>query len=99
MRVVIDPLQVGTTRLTVDVTDEAGDALDVPEVTASLSLAERELGPVRVELARTAPGRYAADAVTIPFAGTWQVRVTVRTTDFDQTTLVTDLTISPKGTP
>jgi copper transport protein len=94
VRVVIDPPLVGAARITLEVRDPAGNALAVPEVRASMTLKDRGVGPLPIALENSAPGRYLADAVTIPLAGTWQVRVTVRTTDFDQTDVLTDVTVS-----
>lgn len=46
-----------------------------------------------VPFQRTAPGRYIARDVQIPASGTWQLAVTVRTSDIDQTTVTTPINI------
>jgi copper transport protein len=90
----VEPLRVGNTQFTIEIRDAAGNALDVPEVTAAISMAERDLGPFAIALERGGPGLYTAGDVAIPFPGTWRLRITVRTTDIDQTILVTDMTVS-----
>ena len=53
----------------------------------------RQLGPFPVALQHTAPGEYIAQAVQLPYSGTWQLRVTVRTSDIDETTVATPIDI------
>ena len=63
------------------------------ELTATLTLAVQQLGPLPVPLQRTAPGHHVARGVQIPAHGTWQLAVTVRTSDIDQTTVTTPIDI------
>jgi copper transport protein len=53
----------------------------------------QQLGPLPIPLQRTAPGHYVAREVQIPRKGTWQLAVTVRTSDIDQTTVTTPIDI------
>lgn len=44
-------------------------------------------------LAHTAPGEYVAQAVQLPYHGMWQLKVTVRSSDIDETTVATTIDI------
>jgi copper transport protein len=90
----LEPARVGPATLTLIVQDGAGRLWDVPEVSADLLLPERNLGPVPAPLAKLGPGRYATDGLTVPAAGRWRLRITVRTSDFDETTVATDMLVS-----
>jgi copper transport protein len=89
----VDPAATGPNTITIIVQDPAGKPHDVPEVAAALTLAARDLGPLPVLLHRTAPGGHIARAVQIPSAGTWQLAVTVRTSDIDETTVATPIDV------
>jgi copper transport protein len=56
-------------------------------------LPDRDLGPLPVVLRREGPGRYAG-LVRLTLPGSWQLAVTVRTSDIDQTTVRIPLDIS-----
>jgi copper transport protein len=87
VRVLVDPAWVGQNRVVVEVVDGGGAPLDVPEVRASFVLSEGEIGPLPVELEQVEPGVFSAPTTPLPFAGAWQLNVTVRTTEFDSTTV------------
>ncbi len=53
----------------------------------SFTLDEREIGPLAVALDKDAPGRWTARSARLPLPGDWRIRVTVRTSDIDQTTI------------
>ncbi|GAA3736936.1 copper resistance CopC/CopD family protein [Streptomyces tremellae] len=67
--------------------------LDVPQVKASLTLKSRGIGPLPIAPERFAPGHWAAEHVQIPMPGTWQLALTVRTSDIDETTVYKNITI------
>jgi copper transport protein len=89
----IDPATTGPDTISVTVEDSTGNPHDVVELTATLTLAAQQLGPLPVPLQHNAPGRYVAREVQIPRKGTWQLAVTVRTSDIDQTTVTTPVDI------
>ena len=88
----VDPAATGPDTISVTVEDPTGPR-DVAELTATLTLAVQQLGPLPIPLQRTAPGRYVAREVQIPRKGTWQLAVTVRTSDIDQTTVTAPIDI------
>jgi copper transport protein len=89
----VDPAAIGPDTISVAVEDPTGNSRDVAELTATLTLAAQQLGPLPIPLQRTAPGRYVAREVQLPRKGTWQLAVTVRTSDIDQTTVTTPIDI------
>jgi copper transport protein len=57
-------------------------------VTATASLPAKQLGPIPLKLQATGPASYTASGVLLPSAGTWQLQITVQTSEFDSTTAV-----------
>ena len=89
---VVFPATVGANEIHLSVLDPVGALMTVPEVTATLSLPDRALGPLPVHLQQLAPGHYSG-AMTIPMAGRWQLAVAVRTSEVDQDTVRTPLDV------
>lgn len=80
-RIEVDPLAVGPTTVTITTTDAAGDPAEgYEQPRLSLSTTDVDLG--EVVLRNLGPGIYAGDVV-LPTSGEWQVRVSLRTTEFD----------------
>jgi copper transport protein len=84
IEVTVDPAAVGAADIDITVTDHAGEPLEPEEVTASLTLPGRDIGPLDVPLEPVGRGRYVAEATEIPFSGTWELEVVARTSDIDQ---------------
>lgn len=84
--VMIEPALPGDNALHVFTTDLADRPVDVPEVTLSLTLKSKGIGPLRIPLERLSTGHWSAKTVQLPMAGTWQLSLTVRTSDIDQVT-------------
>lgn len=63
-------------------------------VTATASLPSKELGPIPIPLKATGSLEYTASGVLLPVAGSWQVTLTVQTSEFDSTTAVATLKVS-----
>lgn len=93
VNVALQPARVGQDQLTVDVLDKNGTPESVPEVDAALALPTQQLGPIPLKLQSAGPGHYTAPGAVLPMAGTWQVLITVRTTDIDQTTVVLNINV------
>jgi copper transport protein len=87
----VDPAATGPNTVRVTVEDSHGAPHDVPELRSALTV--RQLGPFPVALQHIAPGEYVAQAVQLPYSGTWELRVTVRTSDIDETTVATPIDI------
>ncbi|MCW2739494.1 CopD family protein, partial [Nocardioides sp.] len=79
--VTLDPLGVGPSTVTITMTDDAGEPAEGYEAPRlSLSTTDVDLGEVAVS--SLGPGTYAGDVV-LPTTGEWEVRVSLRTTEFD----------------
>ncbi|MFG2362907.1 copper resistance CopC/CopD family protein [Streptomyces mirabilis] len=85
--VTLDPARVGGNEMHVFVERPNGKAFDVPEVKVAFTLAAKKIGPLPVTPDRIATGHWSAIGVQIPMAGDWEIAVTVRTSDIDQTTV------------
>ncbi|MGH9227287.1 MAG: FixH family protein [Acidimicrobiales bacterium] len=94
IEVTVDPAAVGATDIAITVTDHVGGPLQPEEVTASLTLPERDVGPLDLTLQPTGPGRYVAQGAQIPFSGTWQLEVVARTTDIDQDRVIVEVPVA-----
>jgi copper transport protein len=80
------PARTGPTSLDITVHGPTGAPLDLAELVIELSQPERHFGPLRISLRREGPGQYHGSG-QIPFAGTWQLAASVRTSDIDQVTV------------
>jgi copper transport protein len=80
----VTPARAGANDIRLQVTDHGGTPLVPEEVTGSLQLPDKQLGPIDLTLTDAGNGRYRADGTDIPFAGNWDLDVTVRTSDIDQ---------------
>jgi copper transport protein len=87
----IEPAAAGPNTVRVTVEDADGAPHDVAELRSTLTV--RQLGPFSVALQHTGPGEYVAQAVQLPYSGTWQLRVTVRTSDIDETTVANPINV------
>ncbi|MFJ2262277.1 copper resistance CopC/CopD family protein [Streptomyces sp. NPDC087844] len=86
-RVELDPARVGGNDMHVYVERPNGKAFDIPEVKVAFTLKAKDIGPLPVVPDRIATGHWTASGVQIPMAGSWQIEVTVRTSDIDQVTV------------
>ncbi|MFG2868119.1 copper resistance CopC/CopD family protein [Streptomyces sp. NPDC048338] len=87
VRLTLDPGRTGANDLHIFVERPNGRLLDVPEIKVAFTLKEKNIGPLPVLPDRIQTGHWSATGVQIPMAGTWQIQVTVRTSDIDQTTI------------
>ncbi|MFE7775626.1 copper resistance protein CopC [Streptomyces sp. NPDC057445] len=87
VRLNIDPGRSGANELRLRVNRPNGRPLDVPEVKVAFTLKAEAIGPLPVALDRIATGNWSAKNIQVPLPGEWQVQITVRTSDIDQTTV------------
>ncbi|MFJ3161626.1 FixH family protein [Streptomyces kanasensis] len=87
VRLNLDPGRSGGNSLRVAVDGPDGRPRDVAELKVSFTLDAQQIGPLPVPLERDAPGRWTARSAQLPMPGDWRMRVTVRTSDIDQTTI------------
>ncbi|MGE0878965.1 MAG: copper resistance CopC/CopD family protein [Acidimicrobiia bacterium] len=87
--VVVEPTRAGPVELHLTML-QPGTAVSpinspVQEMKASFEADSGDLGPLAVKLVKAGPAHYISEGFVIPFAGSWTLTVTVRTSDFDQT--------------
>ena len=61
-----------------------GQPVAIPELDASIALPSDGVGPITIPVVVSSPGHYQANDVDIPFAGNWQLTLTVRTSAIDE---------------
>jgi copper transport protein len=90
---VFTPAKVGPNELHVAVLDPGGGTKKVPELRAELRLPAASIGPIPVPLTAegadrfSSPDHYLSPQVSLPMAGQWELALTVRTSEIDQTTV------------
>jgi copper transport protein len=87
VRLSLDPALSGGNDMHLWTVSPDGKPLDAPEVKISFTLKAKQIGPLPITPDRISAGHWSASAVQIPMPGDWQVKVTVRTSDIDQTTI------------
>ncbi|HKE98134.1 MAG TPA: copper resistance protein CopC [Actinomycetes bacterium] len=91
--VTAEPARTGANQLHFSVLGPSGQLLDVPELTAELSLPAQGLGPIRMQLLKLGPGHYVAASVLVPIKGDWRLHVVVRTSELDQAEATTTMPV------
>ncbi|THA70875.1 hypothetical protein E6R60_28935 [Streptomyces sp. A0642] len=87
VRMDLDPGHIGANVVHLWIDDIDGKAMDVPEVKLAFTLKSKDIGPLPAAPVRLTEGHWTSTGVQIPIAGDWNVAVTVRTSDIDQTTV------------
>ncbi len=81
----VDPAQPGANEIHLYLTDaETGTPSEVRSANASASQAEREIGPIEIELERTGPGHFTAPAAALGVSGEWTIELRALVSRFDQ---------------
>ncbi|MBT2490466.1 copper resistance protein CopC/CopD [Streptomyces sp. ISL-96] len=86
-RIELDPGRSGGNALHVWLERPNGRAMDAPEVKVAFTHNAKEIGPLPAAPDRISTGHWSANGVQIPLPGTWEIEVTVRTSDIDQVTV------------
>ncbi|MCZ7459297.1 copper resistance CopC/CopD family protein [Streptomyces sp. WMMC940] len=87
VRLTISPGRSGANELRLWTEGPGRRPLDAPEVKVAFTLTAEKIGPLPLVPERVAAGQWSASNIQIPLPGEWQVRITVRTSDIDQTTV------------
>jgi copper transport protein len=91
--VVVSPDRLGPNQLRVSVTNDKGQPYRPQQVEAVLALPERNLGPLPVKLTASKSGTYLSTPVIVTITGQWQVRITIRSDAFDETTVTIPVSV------
>lgn len=82
IRITVEPAQIGTSRVTVDLADGGGRPItNASYVGLRLQYADADLGAHIIEARSVGAGRYVADGVALSLRGTWQVEADVSRPD------------------
>jgi copper transport protein len=95
--IVIEPGTIGLNQAHILIQDSRGFQYTPAEVDVSFYLPARKLGPITSTVENDGQGHYVDQPVTLPIAGQWQVSVTIRSDNFNETTLHVPMTVSPVG--
>lgn len=93
VQVTVVPAQAGSNVLQLYLYDEDGGAFQPEQIRVALTEEQQEIGPLDVGIAAAGPGRYVAQDMTVPTAGTWRLTVTVRLDEFTATTASTTFAV------
>ncbi|HEX6519819.1 MAG TPA: FixH family protein [Streptosporangiaceae bacterium] len=87
------PDRLGPNQLRVTVTNAKGQPYRPQEIDAVMALPERDLGPLPVKLTQDQAGTYLSTPVILTITGQWQVRITIRSDAFDETTVTMPVSV------
>ncbi|MFF3659986.1 copper resistance CopC/CopD family protein [Streptomyces olivochromogenes] len=93
VQIELTPSRVGENSVQAVIYGSDGGFATVPELRLTFTLESQQIGPIDAELTDKG-GYWTADGVTLPVAGTWTMKATVRTTDIDQVTVSKTVKIS-----
>jgi len=83
VQITLDPGRVGLNSVEAVVYGPDGGFATVPELRLSFTLAAQKIGPLDAGI-KDEGGYWGTNSLNLPIAGTWTMKVTVRTTDVDQ---------------
>lgn len=83
VQITLDPGRTGDNAVQAVVYGPDGSLAAVPELRLSLTLPDKDLGPIEVDLVDRG-GYWSANTVTLPLPGTWTMKATVRVSEIDQ---------------
>jgi len=86
VQIELTPGRVGENSVQAVILGPDGGLATVPELRLTFTLAAQQVGPLDAELTDKG-GYWGTDGLALPLAGTWTMKVTVRTSDIDQVTV------------
>lgn len=91
----VDPSRVGANDVHLYLTDKrTGQPWQrTKELTVTVALPDKRLGPLKQSVREAGPGHYIVDGATFGVAGDWKLVLTSRVNDFDEYTARVDVTI------
>ncbi|MEU6258762.1 copper resistance protein CopC [Streptomyces sp. NPDC047043] len=93
VQITLDPGRVGDNTVQAVVFGPDGGIVTVPELRLSLTLPAQKIGPLDAKLTDQG-GYWGTNSVTLPIAGTWTMKATVRTSEIDQVSVTKSVRIS-----
>ncbi|WP_406457350.1 copper resistance protein CopC [Streptomyces sp. NBC_01622] len=83
VQITLDPGRVGENSVEAVVYGPDGGFATVPELRLSFTLPSQKIGPLDANI-KDEGGYWGTNTLNLPIAGTWTMKVTVRTSDIDQ---------------
>ncbi|MFE2420597.1 copper resistance CopC/CopD family protein [Streptomyces hokutonensis] len=83
VQITLDPGRVGLNSVEAVVYGPDGGFATVPELRLSFTLPSQKIGPLDADI-KDEGGYWGTNSLNLPIAGTWTMKVTVRTSDIDQ---------------
>ena len=75
--------------------DAKGLPYNAAQITVEFTLPADNLGPLTATVRQEGPGHYEDQPLALTFPGTWTLSVTIRSDNFDETTVTVPVKISP----
>ncbi|WP_105970465.1 copper resistance CopC/CopD family protein [Streptomyces geranii] len=94
VQVTLEPARVGENSVQAVVFGPDDGFAIVPELRISFSLPSKDIGPLNADVTDQG-GYWGANAFQLPIAGTWTMKVTIRTSDVDQVSVERKVEIRP----
>ncbi|MGW3651501.1 copper resistance CopC/CopD family protein [Streptomyces sp. NPDC000878] len=94
VQVTLEPARVGENSVQAVVFGPDDGFAIVPELRISFSLPSKDIGPLNAEVTDQG-GYWGTNTLQLPIAGTWTMKVTIRTSDVDQVSVSRKVKISP----
>ncbi|TYB98805.1 hypothetical protein FXF53_16990 [Micromonospora sp. WP24] len=83
----IEPARSGNNVADIYLTGPDGSLVAVPEISGRLESPDRDVPALPVTVTAAEPGHYVANSMSIPFPGEWVLRLDIRVSDFDETSV------------
>lgn len=93
LNLTVDPARVGASISHLYVTPPGGSLVAAAEATMRLSLPAKGVDDLAVPLEAAGPNHFSSAGLRFPFAGRWEVTVTVRFGEFDASTFTTSFSV------
>lgn len=85
--VVVEPGTIGPNQTHLLIENTKGEPYNPAQVSVAYSLPSRNFGPINSKVVPNGPGHYIDTPTLLTFTGQWQVAITIRSDDFDETTV------------
>lgn len=89
----VGPGTVGPNQAHLYLDDAKGLPYDAAQVTITFTLASEKVGPLTATVTHDGPGHYVDQPLSLAFPGKWTMSVTIRSDEFDETTVSVPVTI------
>ena len=93
--VVVEPGKIGPNQTHLLIENTKGAPYDPVQVSVSYALPARNIGPINSKVVANGPGHYIDQPALLTFTGQWQVSITIRSDDFDETTVRVPFNVTP----